>query len=84
MHKQSFFHKSWIMIENRPLGRGDFQEIVGYRLRGIWRYAQDTAPIRACFLNNPRGLRTLGTVDGLSTVSGIQKKYNKISVRVTS
>ena len=60
-------------------GLGVSHTRVAYRLRGVWRYAQDTVPKRACFLNNPKGLRTLGTVSPLVTVWNSLKIFNKNS-----
>lgn len=83
MRHKTFLKRLRLIVSKLAIWLGVFHTRVAYRLRGVWRYAQDTVPIRACFLNNPKGLRTLGSVDGLSTMAGIPKKYNKISVWVT-
>lgn len=82
MHQQSFLHRSWIKVENRPLCRRDFHETIGYRLRGVWRYAQDTVPIRACFARIIKELSVSCSVDLSSTNRFLQKIYNKNSVWV--
>jgi hypothetical protein len=51
----------------------------GCRLRGVWRNAQDTVPIRACFFSKIKRLSILPAVDGLSTVFVFQKIINKNS-----
>jgi hypothetical protein len=79
MHQQSFLHRSWIKVENRPLCRRDFHETIGYRLRGVWRYAQDTVPIRACLFSIIKGLLVSPAVDGLSTGREKLKIFNKNS-----
>lgn len=80
MHQQSFVHQSRTIGENLAFLRRGFHKDIGCRRRGIWQYAQDTGPIRACFLNNPKELRTLGTVSPLVTVRNSSKKANKYSV----
>lgn len=80
MHLQPFLHRSAILVEKCPFWWREFQTYMRFRLRGIWRYAQDTVPIRACFLNNPKGLRTLGTVSPSVTVRESSKNLNKNSV----
>lgn len=84
MHHQNFPKRLRTIVSKSAIWLGVFHTRVAYRLRGVWRYAQDTVPIRACFCNNPKGLRTLGSVDGLSTISEKPKKHNKNSVRVAS
>ena len=84
MHQQSFLHRSWIKVENRPPWRRDFHETTGYRLRGVWWYAQDTVPIRACFFISINRLRVLCGVDGLSTEVSFLKMFNKNSARVAT
>ena len=51
----------------------------GCRLRGVWRNAQDTVPIRACFDSKIKRLSILPAVDGLSTVFVFRKTINKNS-----
>lgn len=77
MQQQSFLHKSWIVIENRSLWRRDFHEPIGYRLRGVWRYAQDTVPIRACLFIIINTLCVLCGVSPSVTTCQNLKKYNK-------
>jgi len=60
-------------------GLGVFNTRVAYRLRGVGRYAQDTVPIRACFLYNTKGLRTLGSVSPSVTVWEVSENLNKNS-----
>ena len=80
MRQQNFHNPIDLDDSKHGLGLGVSHARVDYRLRGIWRYAQDTVPIRACFLNNPKGLRTLGTVSPLVTVWNSTKISNKYSV----
>jgi hypothetical protein len=77
MHQQPFLQRSHLLVENRPLWGREYQTDIGFRLRGVWRHAQDTVPIRACFINVIRGLRRLSSVDGLSTNYAHPKICNK-------
>jgi|GEM_PF-5720468 len=79
MHHRNFFNRTRCIASKSANGLGVFHARVDYRLRGVGRYAQDTVPIRACFLNDPKGLRTLGTVSPLVTVWNSSKKANKYS-----
>ena len=81
MHQQSFLHRSWIKVENRPPWRRDFHETTGYRLRGVWRHAQDTVPIRACFVHIINRLCVLCAVDLSATNGALPKNFNKNNER---
>ena len=84
MRQQIFLKRLYLIVLKLAIWLGVSHTRVAYRLRGIGRNAQDTVPIRACFCNNPKGLRTLGSVDGLSTLAEKPKNRNKNSVWVTS
>jgi len=84
MRQKIFFNLINQYVSKCVFGLGVFNTRVTYRLRGVWRYAQDTVPIRACFLNDLKGLRTLGSVDGLSTTLEKSKKHNKNNVWMAS
>ena len=80
MHQQAFIHTSSINIENLRFWPCDFQTDIGFRLRGIWRYAQDTVPIRACLFHIIKALSVSRTVDLSSTIRFPVKNINKNSV----
>lgn len=79
MRQKIFLNPINLNVSKHGLGLGVSHTRVAYRLRGVWRYAQDTVPIWACFFNNLKELRTLGSVGPLSTIFKHQKIVNKYS-----
>ena len=80
MRQQIFLSPINLNISKFGFGLGVSDTRVAYRLRGPWRYAQDTVPIRACFSISINRLRVLCGVSPSVTGSQELKKSNKNNV----
>ncbi|WP_293613031.1 hypothetical protein [Ponticaulis sp.] len=82
MSQPSFFRKTSPSFPKSTIQGLVLNGLDRRRLRGVWRNAQDTVPIRACFASKIKRLYILPAVDGLSTVWFFHKNINKNSERV--
>lgn len=77
MRHQTFLKPQCLIVINIAIWLGVFHTRVADRLRGIWGYAQDTVPIRACFFHIISRLCRWSTVSPSVTRASFDNLFNE-------